>query len=197
MSNPIKGVLVYFDNTTITGVALPPPPFPGFAWDAVTTVNESYPAQASDHPIQAGGDDVTDNVHTGPPMLSVSGVVSTMPIFRPSKMLGTNVDGSAFSSDLAVAMRQLLLGYQKARRRVVVASSRGTWSPCIILNVDVSWGPAEGTSLMISAQFKQIKVAKQQLVPAVQDADLLASGVNAGGTSSGSSTSIGTWGAEQ
>ena len=189
----IRGVVVYFDNVSSTGTPLPPPPFPGFTWDAETDVSESYPAQASDHPIQAGASDVTDNVHTGPAMISVSGLVSATPLYRPAKMPGTNVDGSAFSSDLAVAMKQLLLGYQRARRRVTVASSRGTWTPCVILNVDVKWGPTTGNALTISAPFKQVRIARLQLVPAVQDADLLAAGATVGGTSTSSSTSVGQW----
>lgn len=182
----IRGVVVYFDNRSIFGVVLPPPPFPGFSWDAETDVSESYPASASEHPIQAGASDVTDNIHTMSAQISVSGIVSSMPISRPAKMPGLNVDGSQFSSNAAVAMKELLLGYRKQRRRLIVASSRGTWSPCLLLNVDVKWGPSEGSSLNISAVFKQIRIAKQQLVPAVADADLLAAGSQ--------TVNVGTWG---
>jgi hypothetical protein len=192
--NTIRGVVVYFLNQTITGVPLQPPPFPGFTWDGETDISESYPVQSSDHPIQAGAADVTDNVHTMPTTISVSGLVTNFPLLRQVKLVGVNVDGSQFSTDLAVALKQLLLGYQAARRRVVVATSRGTFSPCIVGNVDVKWGPADGGSLNISAQFKRIRVAKQVLIPAVQDADLLASGATVGGTSTSSSTSVGSWG---
>jgi len=190
----IKGVVVYFGSGNVGGAIVPPPPFPGFTWDAETDVSISYPASASDHPVQAGASDVTDNVHTGPVMISVSGIVSANPLSRPAKMPGVNVDGSAFSTNLAVAMEQLLVGYQRARRRMIVASSRGTWPSCVLLNVDVKWGIGE-ESLNISAQFKQIRVARQQLVAAVQDADLLAAGATTGGTSTSSSTNLSSWGA--
>ncbi len=191
--NKIKGVFVSFDTLSISRLALPPPILPGFTWDAETDVSEQYPAQASSHPVQAGARDVTDNVHTGNVVLSVSGLVSTVPFSRPIKLPGTNIDGSVFSSDLAVAMKQLLLTYQRERRRVTITSSKGTWPSCVIGNIDVKWGPATGDSLAINAQFTQIRVARQQLVPAVQDADLLAAGATSGGTSTSSSTSVGSW----
>jgi hypothetical protein len=197
VKNTIRGVVVYFQSQTITGTPLAPPPFPGFTWDAETDISESYQVQSSDHPIQAGAADVTDNIHTLPAIISVSGIVTNFPILRQVKLGGVNVDGSSFSSDLAVALKQLILGYQKARRRVVVATSRGTFSPCIIGNIDVKWGPTDGGSLNISAQFKQIRIARQVLIPSIQDADLLASGATSGGTSTSSSTNIGSWGAGQ
>jgi hypothetical protein len=185
-SNTIRGVVVYFQNTTATGQPLPPPPFPAFMWDAVTDVNVTYPTEVSRHPIQAGASDVVDNIHTGPAQIAVSGIVSDSPLNRPVKVSGLNVDGSSFSSDLAVAMEQLLLGYRASRRRLIVASSRGTWSPCVISGgVNVKWGPQLGGSLEISTTFMQIRIARQQLVPAVADADVQAAGF--------SDVNIGTW----
>ncbi len=189
MTSTVRGVVVYFGATP----GQPPPPLPGFTWDAESDVTVTYPAAASDHPVESGKKDVTDNVKTMPAMIAVSGYVSATPLYRPSTMPGLNVDGSTFSSDLAVAMQQLLLGYQRERRRVVGATSRGTFPSCVVLNVDVKWGATDGNALAISAQFKQIRVAQQQLVPAIEDADLLAAGATSNGTSTSQSTSIGTW----
>lgn len=193
--NRTKGVSVAFDTLSTTNVLLPPPPLPGFVWDTVTSVTVIDNGVMSEHPVEGGEFPLTDHLRTNPTEVSITGRVSDTPITTAFSFTNIvqGIDPQLVSDDAAINKYELLKQIRAERRRLIVVASWFTLPSCWCTNITAVRGQADGASIMITATFKQIRVAIPRLVPTVIDADIQAAGFTAGGSSTGQSVDIGEW----
>jgi len=132
----------------------------------------TYPGRLTEHPTQTGGS-INDEFIVDPPVVSVSGIVANTPVTMlagASPAFAAQVNG-----DRMATLRDLLVQLHNLGTLLTVLSS---WNPplynYIAEVVDTSRDAASGNTIPITVNFKDKRTVNSLIVPAVQDADILA-----------------------
>lgn len=152
------------------------PLFDSFTFDLVSSMRVSYPGRVFAHPVQTGVEGITDAVILDPPTMSVSGVTANTPIISPTGVEPLSLISTA-TGDRMITLLDLLLRIREAKVPVGVLMSwrAPLWNRWPVV-VDAERNTDSGSTIPITVNFEKIRRVTSQLVPSMQDADIVALG---------------------
>jgi len=132
-----------------------------FFADAATSQTHTYEFDATENPIQDGGE-VTDHVRRRPEIFEFEGVIVDTPLGLPAPPIQASRATNNF---------QKLLSFAQERRPVLVATSLRVYESMLIRRIVASRDAESGSSIPIQVLFREIRIAQQLVqIPAVAEA---------------------------
>lgn len=138
-----------------------------FRFDAILQATDQHDGQVFRHPIQTGGEGITDSVYLDPPVFSCNGIVGDRPI---SFLAPFGLD----SRDRAINLYDHFLKLREAKVTMTLLMSwrppmRNRWPK----SVQGSRDQQSGNTINMSVMFEKLRFAQTQVVPAQVDSEIL------------------------
>lgn len=148
----------------------PAPLLDAFRLDAATAVARSHPGSVFRHPIQSGREGITDAVRIDPDVLSITGIVSDIPLGLVA--VATPEGRAARMYDLLQKMRELRIALQ------VATSWTGLLRDRWISEFTATRNSATGAAIEITMTIEKLRVVRTIMVPQQLDADIALLGMS-------------------
>ena len=151
----------------ITSVTIAPallPALGAFRLDASKVVTRSHPGQVFRHPIQSGREGITDAVQIDPDTLSITGVITDLPVSLLA--IGSPPGRAARMYSLLETMRDLRQPLN------VITSWTGMLTDRWISSFEASRSETTGGAIELSLTIDKLNIVRTIMVPQQLDADI-------------------------
>lgn len=129
----------------------------GYRIDVALREDHDLPAEATDHPVERGGD-ITDHVRVRPVTITVEGIVSDYPVGQLADERGIREGGGRSVVLPSEEARAHLEGIRAERRLVTVETSKGAFDRMAMVGLSFPVAPGDGDHLRFTATFRQVEI---------------------------------------
>lgn len=129
----------------------------GIALDAVTSETPSYASDVTSYPVQSGGQ-VSDHVTNQLPSVSITAVVSDIPIGDMIEEHKASSLSHLYSGPRSMQVYKALLELRKVRKPFKYEGLRDTWENMVFTDISPPMDATTGEALRFSATMQQIDI---------------------------------------